>query len=827
MKIQFVILMVSLLILSLAAAQDTPLKINELEYFENPGVNVMAFHDFYPEGHQGAITIVQNGIRVAANGDIRLEPAPGQWQPVPKMDQRTVDREKGIISVLLSYPDPQKDGKGFNPIVYPDLHFQYKVRVEAAGPSSVRIHVDLEESLPAEWIGKVGFNLELFPEHLFGKSYAMDGKVGIFPRQLNGPMVDGTTNRFEVSPMAEGKRLAIAPEVDAQRIIIETRNGLLQLLDGRAHHNNGWFIVRTPVPEGAAENAIEWKLDINALPNWTYTPVIQVSQVGYRPRHPKVAVIECDARHTTPHQAELKRIRPSGEMETVLSQVPKNWGRFLRYQYFTFDFTSTKEPGMYLITYGENRSVPFQIGDTVYDRHVWQPTLEYFLPVQMCHMRVNDRYRVWHGLCHMDDALMAPVNTHHFDGYLQGPDTLSPYRGMQAVPGLNAGGWHDAGDYDLRVESQAGTVWTLSVAFEAFHPYYDETTIDQEKRIVELHQPDGKPDILQQVEHGVLTILGGYRSLGRLYRGIICPTIRQYVLLGDGSAMTDNLVYDPKLAQGEVSNGNSGTRDDRWVFTEENPDRAIQVVSGLAAASRVLKDYNDDLATECLKTAEALWNSNHEKVLRPGNKVQALSELILATGNEAFKNELVSYLPEIQKNFRSGGWAVGRLKSRIENDQFWAQISEAVKSHVESTDGLTKRNPYGIPYRPQIWGPGWNIQKFGLECYFLHQGWPDLVSSEYMLNALNFVLGVHPGENTASYASGVGARSLTTAYGTNRGDWSYIPGGVVSGTGLIRPDLPELKHWPFFWQQSEYVIGGGASNFMFLVLAARQVEGRD
>ena len=25
---------------------------------------------------------------------------------------------------------------------------------------------------------------------------------------------------------------------------------------------------------------------------------------------------------------------------------------------------------------------------------VWQPTLEYFLPVQMCHMRIEDRYRV-------------------------------------------------------------------------------------------------------------------------------------------------------------------------------------------------------------------------------------------------------------------------------------------------------------------------------------------------------------------------------------------------------------------------------------------------
>lgn len=53
-----------------------------------------------------------------------------------------------------------------------------------------------------------------------------------------------------------------------------------------------------------------------------------------------------------------------------------------------------------------------------------------------------------------------------------------------------------------------------------------------------------------------------------------------------------------------------------------------------------------------------------------------------------------------------------------------------------------------------------------------------------------------------------GARSTTTAYGLNRADWSYIPGGVVSGTNLVRPDLPELKDFPFPWQQAEYVLGG-------------------
>lgn len=104
---------------------------------------------------------------------------------------------------------------------------------------------------------------------------------------------------------------------------------------------------------------------------------------------------------------------------------------------------------------------------------------------------------------------------------------------------MNIGGWHDAGDFDLRIESQAGESYILALAYEAFHPNLDVTSIDQINRVTEIHQPDGKNDLLQQVENGALTVVNGYLALGRLYRGIICNDLRQYVLLGDAAAMTD------------------------------------------------------------------------------------------------------------------------------------------------------------------------------------------------------------------------------------------------------------------------------------------------
>jgi len=178
---------------------------------------------------------------------------------------------------------------------------------------------------------------------------------------------------------------------------------------------------------------------------------------------------------------------------------------------------------------------------------------------------------------------------------------------------------------------------------------------------------------------------------------------------------------------------------------------------------------------------------------------------------------------EIAKHIDSVGWSIGKVVSLINDPTFVNEIREAVARSYSTTVEKQKATPFGVPYRPVIWGAGWEIQRFGYEQYFLHRAFPNIVSPQYMLNALNFVLGVHPGENTASFASGVGSRSMTIAYGINRADWSYIPGGVTSGTALIRPDFPELKDFPYLWQQGEYVLGGGSSHYMFLVLAADQV----
>ncbi len=791
------------------------LQINDEGYYSMQGLNVMVFDDFYPEGHQGGLTIVQFGKRVAANGDVRIDPTPGQWSPVPKLGGKTVDKKDGIITATLWYPDSSKDEKGFNPLVYPNLKFKYTIRTKAEG-ASIRVMVDLDKPLPPEWSNRVGFNLELFPGQYFGEHYLMDGKPGLFPRQADGPVKYDKDGNLEAVPMAVGKEFIVAPANQRKEIKFVSNKGNLELLDGRNLYNNGWFVLRSTIPAGLTKDVVDWTITPKTGTSWRYTPVIQVSQVGYHPKQTKFAVIELDKLTDKYAPIELIKVGVDSCKVVKVDDNPVPWGDFLRYKYLRFDFSNVTSEGIYKIKYGNVESHEFEIKNNVFAKDVWQPTLEYFLPIQMCHVKVEDKYRVWHGICHMDDAVMAPTNQDHFDGYSQGPSTLTKYKSGQHVPGLNIGGWHDAGDYDLRIESQAGTVYNLALAYEFFKNNYDQTSIDETTRLVQLHKPDGKPDIIQQMEHGLLAIVGGYEALGRFYRGIQEATLHQYTLLGEGENATDNLVYRPWVTDPILHR--PLPKDDRMVFTEVNPPRELYVAQVLAASARVLKNFNPELSRKCLKISEEVYKKDSST--KPQFKINTAAELYLTTSKNEYKKFLLNNADLICQHVENYSIVLGRIVKKINDPAFTKEVSVAVKEDYAKTAEMQRENPYGVLYKPYIWGAGWGIQEFGVRQLFLHMGFPKIFPSKYAFNTLNFVLGVHPGENTASFVSGVGVKSLTVAYGFNRADWTYIPGGVSSGTALIRPDLPELKTWPFFWQQTEYVMGGGGTNFMLLAMAA-------
>ncbi|MBS0001378.1 MAG: glycoside hydrolase family 9 protein [Cyclobacteriaceae bacterium] len=787
--------------------------VNEYEYLEAPGFNVLVFHNDYPVGKQGGIEFIHHDDRIATNGFIQVDLPSGGNLPMPESAERKVDTENRIITASIKTPGSFLD---------------YDIRVWPA-EGAVHMAVDLKKPIPSEYKNKVRFDLLLYPVAYRGKTYQLGDKAGIFPFEGLGPMDTGSGGDRINVPLATGPKLIIAAEDPQYKLEIENLNGSLALIDGRNTSLGGWFIISATIPEGAEKGALEWKITPNLVPDWYRQPVIGLSQVGYHPMQEKKAIIELDSRTARLEEVVLYRFDKNGMITRIRSGLPKKWGNFLRYAYAIYDFSDVSEQGLYQVEYGDIRSEPFVINKEVYRENVWQPTLEIYFPVQMCHMRIRDRVRVWHGACHLDDALQAPVAIEHTDGYRSYAGTETRYEPLTPIPGLNRGGWHDAGDNDLAAGSQAQTTLFLALADETFGIEVDQTTVDQNGLFVELRHPDGIPDLEQQIEHGAINLLSGYRASGHSFVGIIA-TREGRAFLGDVASLTDQHFYDASLKTDEIQGNRSGKPDDRWVFTNRDTSLEYEVITALAAASRILRGYNEALAEECLETAVRAWKyeQDHDPVIQPnayvpGNfeiqEVLATAELYVTTRDEQYKTRLMSLLPVIRENISRTGWAAARAIPFMNDENYRTEIRDVLKTYQSELENSLNQNPYGIPWNPRVWGIGWNIQEYAIIQYFLNKEFPDMFDRENVLRVVNYVLGCHPASNT-SLVSGVGAHSLTAAYGFNMHWWSYIPGGMASGTALIRPDFPELKEpFPFLWQQTEYVMPGAAS-YMFCVMAA-------
>ena len=809
------LLLATLCFASTAGAADRDLGLNELEYYTSTGVDFFVFSNWYnglfSDSKISGIELVHHGVRTATNGDVRLHATPEQWNAIPELVDRKVDPERGTVEAFLRYPD---------------YDFGYSIRAEALG-ASLQITVQLPRPLPAALEGRAGLNLEFLPAAYFGKAWMLDEASGLFPLHPTGRKEqDGVA----AAALGQGRRLVLAPDDDARRVTIRSDAAELALYDGRAKAQNGWFVVRSLLPSGRTGTVLTWTLTASAQEGWLREPVIGHSQVGYHPAQRKVAVIELDRNDRAETPARLLRVGADGTRAVVEESIPAEWGRYKRYNYRRFDFSEVREEGVYVIAYGDVTTAPFRIADDVY-RDIWHATLDVFFPVQMDHVLVNEAYRVWHGASHLDDALQAPVNHEHFDLYAQGPTTDTAFAPGEHIPGLNVGGWYDAGDYDIRTQSQYGTVINLVSAWETFRPERDTTLVDYDRRFVDLHVPDGKPDLLQQIEHGTIALLAQFDAVGHAIAGIIVPSLEQYTHLGDGLTMTDNLVYNPELGELESNGFESGLFDDRWAFTSRSSALNFGSIAALAAAHRALAGYNDELAERCLEVAVRVWREEQAKeepdLFRHGNttggplateELRAAIELLVTTGDDEYGQRILDYLPEIEARFPSHATVATRAMPYLGED-FTAKIRELALAHRERLDAIAAQNPFGVLITEGGWAGNGTIIGMANTNYHLHKAFPDIIGPEDVLAALNYLFGTHPGSDI-SFVSGVGAESKRVAYGMNRADFSFIAGGIVPGVLILKPDFPENKEdWPFLWGENEYVIPMGAI-YLFLAHAA-------
>ena len=798
-----------------ALAEQNRIVLNKSSYFERDGVNVLVFTNWYNENFSDSkmsgIEVIHHGKRTVTNGDVRLNHTPEQWDPIPKFIKKDVDRESGVIKAWLEYPE-----------------FGYMIKAEPDG-EGFRISIHLEEALPESMAGKAGFNMEFLPAAYFGKTYLMDNEPCIVPHYANGSMTKGENGETKPEPLSVGKKLVLAPEDEKRRISVESENELM-FFDGRGKAQNGWLVLRSLIPANKAGKVVEWKFTPASVDGWLREPVISYSQVGYHPSQKKEVIIELDENAEMHDEAVLNKLNSDGSLTEVSELSVEAWGKYQRYHYGIADFSFVTEPGLYQVIYGDVQSGTIRVGENVYD-DIWHPTLDIFMPVQMDHVLVNEAYRVWHGASHLDDALQAPVNHEHFDLYAQGPTTDTPYEPGEHIPGLNIGGWYDAGDYDIRTQSQYYTVLNLVHAYEDFNIYRDQTLVEQENRYADLHHPDGKNDILQQIEHGALGLVAQHRAVGHAIPGIIVPSLLQYTHLGDGLTMTDNLIFNPELDSLETDGKYSGTFDDRWAFTSRSTPLNYGSAAALAASARALGKYNPTFAGECLTVAQNVWKYEQGKepdIFYVGNttggpmvleELRAAAELLITTEKKQYAERIREMWPDIDERF---GYLASNLLPALPfmDEVFIEKVRVKAEEYVMELDNLKKTNPFGVTITEGGWAGNGTIIAQAITNFMIYKHFPDLMDREFVFRGLNYIFGCHPDSNI-SFVSGVGISTKKVAYGINRADFSYIHGGIVPGVLMLDPDFPEnMENWPFLWGENEYVITVGGA-YIYLANAVQ------
>ena len=129
-------------------------KLNNLEYFETQGVNVLVYNNLFTGGFNdeknAGIEIIHHGVRTVQGGAVRLSNTPEQWDLVPEIPTRKVDPSTKTIESVLRYEDYEFDSRV----------------VVTAKDKGVEISVYLDKPVPDALEGSAGFNLEFLPDSI-------------------------------------------------------------------------------------------------------------------------------------------------------------------------------------------------------------------------------------------------------------------------------------------------------------------------------------------------------------------------------------------------------------------------------------------------------------------------------------------------------------------------------------------------------------------------------------------------------------------------------------------------------------------------------------
>ena len=286
-------------------------------------------------------------------------------------------------------------------------------------------------------------------------------------------------------------------------------------------------------------------------------PTIVVNQVGYLPQWRKIAFFRQNtiSNPKIKEQESAKLIdRDTNKEIATLSLKPAVIDADTKDAIALIDFSDVTQPGNYYLRAGKYKSVPFAIGNDVYQEPLIPLLRSYYL--QRCGVEIDDPISgISHPPCHINDGIIANQNK---------------IAKIDAV-----GGWHDGGSYNKYVATATVTIGRLLSLYE------QNPDLFPDRQLSIPQSGNGKSDLLDEMEFGLNWLLKMQRDDGAVYRKVA------------GARWALNIGPDEEAQP-------------RFLYGISTPETA-KFAATMAIASRNFESINPQLADKYLAAANQAW----------------------------------------------------------------------------------------------------------------------------------------------------------------------------------------------------------------------------
>ena len=508
-------------------------------------------------------------------------------------------------------------------------------------------------------------------------------------------------------------------------------------------------------------------------------PTIVVNQVGYLPEWQKKAFF----RQTTVLNAKIKQQdaaklidRDTKKEIATLALNPAITDPDTADAIATIDFSDITRSGNYYLRAGKFESVPFAIGEDIYQEPLIKLLRSYY--IQRCGVEIDDPISgISHPPCHLSDGILARQ------------DNLAK---IDAV-----GGWHDGGSYNKYVATATVTIGRLLSLYEQNPDLFPDGQLNIPQ------SGNGRSDLLDEMEFGLSWLLKMQRDDGAVYRKV------------SGKTWQLNLAPD---------------EDDkpRYVYGISTPETA-KFAASMAIASRNFESIDSQLANQYLTAANLAWqyletqsemkvdwkaedDSGSDKYLASkfnteeslttdiDDRLWAAAELYITTGNNDFASYFANNLDRVEYTLFEwknpaplGMMNYLRQKRQPVAEEVIDKIKTKILQRADLVLDLVNRSNYNIANNRFIWGSNRMTAEEGITLVYAYQ----MTNNSQYLNAaisqLDYLLGRNYFNQT--FITDIGTnyvKNLSNLYA--RAKQIKLPGLVVAGANATAQDSRVYKN---------------------------------